>query len=136
MQGQIPSLVDVIVIGAGLSGLTAAVDIQRAGLSCLVLEANNRVGGKTCSIQSTGSSRSTVRVKGPPGTVDIGGAWINDTSQSHMHALAKKYKLDLKIQPVTGKKLLQTSDAKVIPNDNENPPVSFCRISHLMRLAS
>ncbi|OEH86909.1 hypothetical protein BHU72_01210 [Desulfuribacillus stibiiarsenatis] len=37
---------DVIVIGAGLAGLTAAYDLQKQGKKVLVLEAENRVGGR------------------------------------------------------------------------------------------
>ena len=35
----------VIVVGASLSGLQVAHDLQQAGISCIVLEARNRVGG-------------------------------------------------------------------------------------------
>ncbi|MFM8352990.1 MAG: FAD-dependent oxidoreductase, partial [Actinomycetales bacterium] len=38
---------DVIVIGAGMAGLAAARDLQLAGLRALVLEARDRIGGRT-----------------------------------------------------------------------------------------
>jgi phytoene dehydrogenase-like protein len=40
---------DVLVIGAGMSGLTAAVVLQRAGVSCLVAERSDRVGGRVAT---------------------------------------------------------------------------------------
>ena len=37
---------DVIVIGAGAAGLAAARELSRSGLSVLILEARDRVGGR------------------------------------------------------------------------------------------
>ena len=35
---------DVVVVGAGLAGLTCAQDLTRAGIECRVLEASDGVG--------------------------------------------------------------------------------------------
>lgn len=43
---------DVIVIGAGVAGLTAARRLAEAGLHVLILEARNRIGGRVWTVQA------------------------------------------------------------------------------------
>jgi cation diffusion facilitator CzcD-associated flavoprotein CzcO len=45
---------DVIVIGSGFTGLTAARDISTAGKSVLIIEARDRIGGRTWATKSRG----------------------------------------------------------------------------------
>lgn len=94
---------DVLIVGAGLSGLTTARDVLKAGLSCLVLEARDRVGGKTWS-QNLPLSNATV---------DVGAAWINDTNQGRVHALAKEIGATLIEQNTDGKCVFQGKDGGV-----------------------
>lgn len=66
---------DVVVIGAGFAGLSAARALTRAGLGCVVLEARDRVGGRVY----------TRTLDGGP-WVDLGGQWAGPT-QDHLLAL-------------------------------------------------
>jgi monoamine oxidase len=67
---------DVIVVGAGLSGLIAARKVLEAGLQPLVLEADERVGGRILTEEV---------LPGLP--VELGAQWIGDTHH-RMFALA------------------------------------------------
>ena len=50
---------DVVVVGAGLAGMTAAREVMRAGKSVVVLEANERSGGRVHSHKLHGSGELT-----------------------------------------------------------------------------
>lgn len=57
--------VEVVVVGAGLSGLVAAREMRRAGLDVVVLEAADRCGGRAYTETSALGSR-----------LDLGGQWV------------------------------------------------------------
>ena len=61
---------DVAIIGAGLAGLTAARRLVAAGVEVVVLEARDRVGGRT---YTRAASDGTL--------LDLGGQWIGPTQQ-------------------------------------------------------
>ena len=63
-----PSDVDVVVVGAGLSGLTAARQLRKEGLKVHILEARARTGGRMI--------RQTTRTGA---VIDLGGQWGGET---------------------------------------------------------
>ncbi len=67
---------DVVVVGAGLAGLTAARDLAAAGRGVVVLEARDRVGGRVLNA----ATRDGV-------VVELGGQWVGPT-QDRALALA------------------------------------------------
>jgi len=59
---------DVVIVGAGLAGLAAARKLTADGIDCLVLEARDRVGGRTLN-HPIGDGK----------IVEVGGQWVGPT---------------------------------------------------------
>lgn len=72
---------DVVVVGAGLSGLTAARELRKTGLDALVLEARDRPGGRTGVMELDGV------------VFDIGGEWV-DEAHAEIRALATELSVE------------------------------------------
>lgn len=78
-----PPEVDVVVVGAGIAGLVAARGLVKAGRSVMVLEARDRVGGRTWSHEVA------------PGVIaELGGTWVGPT-QDRVLALIRELGLTL-----------------------------------------
>jgi len=75
---------DTIIVGAGLAGLSAAKELQSLHRSVLILESNDRIGG-----------RAYVGHIGPQKTpIDYGGAWLHDAPQNPLTSLVDEAKFD------------------------------------------
>jgi monoamine oxidase len=79
---------DLVVIGAGLAGLSAARAATTAGASVVVVEARDRVGGRVLNEDIGGGN-----------VVEVGAQWIGPT-QDRLAALAAK--LDVETFPTYG----------------------------------
>jgi monoamine oxidase len=77
----------VVVVGAGLAGLTAATELADAGVDVTVLEARERVGGRMHGIEVA-----------PGRWVDAGAAYLGDR---HTSLLALMDRLGFKTTPTT-----------------------------------
>ena len=81
-QGDHNVEADVVVVGAGLAGLSAARELAAQGLEPVVLEARDRVGGRTLN-ESLGDGK----------VVEVGGQWVGPT-QHRVAALARSVGVD------------------------------------------
>ncbi|HUQ63225.1 MAG TPA: FAD-dependent oxidoreductase [Acidimicrobiales bacterium] len=91
--------VDVVVVGAGLAGLTAAGELHRAGSSVRVIEARPRVGGRTL----------TVTPEDAAAAFDLGATWIW-TDQTAAATLARRLGATTFPQPEGGRHLAEDTE--------------------------
>ncbi|RZT25339.1 monoamine oxidase [Mycobacterium sp. BK558] len=80
----------VVVIGAGLAGLTAAIELTRAGAEVTVLEARDRVGGRIFGVPAA------------PGVVADGGAAYLGARHTELLRLVDEYGLSLASTGMSG----------------------------------
>ncbi len=80
---------DVIVLGGGFAGVTAARDSMKNGYRTLLLEARNRLGGRTYTSEFAGHK------------VELGGTWIHWT-QPFVWSEVQRYKLEVEETPNGG----------------------------------
>lgn len=96
-----PQVYDVLVVGAGVSGLHATRCLQKSGLSTLILEARDRVGGKTLTSD---------RVPGISLRQELGAGWINDSTQDRIWPIVQELGLTPIFQPAEGLVVAQDLD--------------------------
>jgi monoamine oxidase len=105
-------LYDVVIVGAGLSGLTAARRLAQAGKKILVLEAQDRVGGRTWSLPV-----------GDHDFIDVGGQWIGK-GHDEMYKLVAEAGLKTFPTFTNGKSILRRhSENKIYRGDT--PPLGL-----------
>ena len=72
---------DAIVVGAGFAGISTARDLADVGISVCLLEASDRIGGRTY----------TRRFRGREDLIELGGAWINRDLQPNIRREVERY---------------------------------------------
>jgi monoamine oxidase len=81
---SLPSSVEVAIIGAGAAGLGAANALKNSGLSVLVLEARDRVGGRAHTIMAS-----------PDVTFDVGCGWLHSADQNSFVKIAEDLNFEI-----------------------------------------
>ncbi|QUD86836.1 flavin monoamine oxidase family protein [Phenylobacterium montanum] len=121
-EGGAAAPVDVIVVGAGMSGLCAARALRSQGRSVLVLEARDRVGGRT-------KPGAIAGVK-----IDLGGMWVGPT-QTRLLALGEEFGLQRYPSFIEGKNI--TEIGGVMRNGSRDTPgVALSSLPEFLGLVS
>lgn len=71
---------DVIIVGAGASGIYAASTLKKAGLSSIILEAGDNLGGR---LKSKEISKNT--------NIELGGQWLAKNGQIRLSELVDRF---------------------------------------------
>lgn len=112
---------DLIVVGAGLTGLVAARECANAGMRVLVLEARGRVGGRTHTVKGEYDRKDSY--------IDLGARFVgNYPEQQDVWRLIKQLELEtIEQYQGPGMRKLRTEtrpedDAQSMPEGNGQPP--------------
>jgi monoamine oxidase len=81
---SLPSDINIAIIGAGAAGLGAAHALKDSGLSCVVLEARDRVGGRGHTIMAA-----------PDITFDLGCGWLHSANKNAFVKIAEELGFEL-----------------------------------------
>jgi hypothetical protein len=85
---------EVIVVGAGLSGLVAAINLRRAGHEVRVLERYDRIGGIPAGHPSVDSTPLLPDRLGAFLGVELGPPSVRPTREMHSHVFGRHYTAD------------------------------------------
>ena len=103
---SLPSSVDVAIIGAGAAGLGAANALKDSGLSVIVLEARDRLGGRAHTIMAS-----------PDVTFDVGCGWLHSADENSFAKIAETlgFEINKNLPPWR-----ERAHGKAFPQDDRN----------------
>ena len=110
--------VDVVVVGGGLAGLIAARDVAATGRRVTVLEARDRLGGRTW----------TTTLPGTDVEVELGGTWVHPDAQPAVAAEIARYGLPMRSYPEPSYDVFVTGGRRLVGHDGDSPWTSAMRL--------
>ena len=78
-MSTLPSSIEVAIVGAGAAGIAAATRLKQAGVSALMIEARDRVGGRAHTIPAAGD------------VIDLGCEWLHSADKNVLVKVAEAH---------------------------------------------
>ena len=85
-------MIDLAIVGGGAAGIAAATDAKARGLTLVILEASNRIGGRAHSVSWQGHA------------LDLGAGWLHSADRNPMVPLAEQLGLEINRAPSVWRK--------------------------------
>ena len=114
----------ILIIGAGIAGLGAALRLRELGYGVIVLEGRDRIGGRILTDRSLGVP------------VDLGAAWIRGTDGNPITDLAARYKAAIMPNDRTNNALYDASGTRVSDDDANALDDTFTDLFNTARAAA
>ena len=96
---------DAVIVGGGFAGVTTARELTMRGRTAVLVEARDRLGGRTWTADHDGHA------------MELGGTWIHPL-QSHVWSEVKRYDIEVEIFPVPGGKQVLVSGGRAVDMDD------------------
>jgi pseudooxynicotine oxidase len=97
---------DVVIVGGGFAGVTAARELTMRGRPAVLVEARERLGGRTYTASHDGHE------------MELGGTWVHPI-QPNVWAEITRYGIELEEFPVPGGKQFVVSEGKIVELDDD-----------------
>ncbi len=117
---------DTIIVGAGMSGLAAATDLNQHHYKILVLEARNRIGGRIWSVNRWNK------------TIDLGASWIHGMNNNPIAKIVESlsiktiptsYQSDTPTGKINDSDIFDPSGKKIPTNEVDDMLPSFTQFA-------
>ena len=120
---QTDSRLPVVIIGSGISGLTAAWQLQSAGLKVVLLEARDRIGGRVLTLDNQRTADG-----GLGSQCDMGPSWFW-RGQPMIARLLEEFGISYHEQFSDGQVLFQSADGSVEQLNQPSPMTGALRVT-------
>jgi monoamine oxidase len=85
-------MIDLAIVGAGAAGISAGRAARERGLTCVVLEASDRIGGRACTTEWHGHA------------LDLGATWLHSADRNPLARLAEQAGFEIDRAPAPWRK--------------------------------